>query len=277
MRKGALGAIALAAGVGLGGLSCSTVSPAHGVPPQGADATETFVVFIQESADAALREHEEEIQAITRDALRAIQRVRVVSDATIAFESGTRVIPEIGMVALTAGQRVKVIVDVSRPDWLGSLRRWLPSALAHELCHIVRVRVFIGSVDPTMPPPPNSKAMSVEAFMAWNRGRPPTLGDFVIHEGLADHFAMEVFGDGPYPWDRALEGEQLERWVGHVLEHWEDTDYEIPAWVGGSDEIPRQAAYAVGYRLVADYIAGHAGVRPSQLMLEPARVFRPSK
>lgn len=277
MNKGVLGLIALAAGLGLGGLSCSTMPPPHDRPPQSADATETFVVFIQEAADPVLREHEGEIQAITRDALRSIQRVRVVSDATIAFESGTRVIPEIGMVALTAGQRVKVIVDVSRPDWLDSLRRWLPSALAHELCHIVRVRLFIGSVDPTMPPPPDPKAMSVEAFMAWNRGRPPTLGDFVIYEGLADHFAMEVFGDGPYPWDRALEGEQLRRWIGHVLKHWDDANYEVPSWVGGSDEIPRMAAYAVGYRLVEDYLAARPGLRPSQLMMEPATTFRLSK
>ena len=277
MRLGTLGRIALAAGMGLGGWSCSTMPPPQDQPPQSADAMETFVVFIQEVADAALREHAEEIQAITRGALRSIQRVRVVSDATIAFESGTRVIPEIGLLGLAAGQRIKVIVDVSRPDWLDSLRRWLPSILAHELCHMIRTRIFIGSVDPTMPPPPDPKAMSVAAFMAWNRGRPPTLGDFVIHEGCADHFAMEVFGDGPYPWDSALEGEQLERWVGHVLEHWEDTDYEIPAWVGGSDEIPRQAAYAVGYRLVADYLAARPGVRPSQLMLESAATFRSSK
>jgi hypothetical protein len=64
-----------------------------------------------------------------------------------------------------------------------------------------------------MPPPPDSKPMSVESFMAWNLGRPPTLGDFVIHEGLADHFAMEVFGGGPYPWDKAIEREQLDRWL----------------------------------------------------------------
>jgi len=272
-----LSLIALAAGLGLGGFSGSTTPSPHGQPTQSADATETFVVFVQEAAEPVLKEHEEEIRAITRDALRSIQRVRVISDATIAFESGTRVIPEIGMVALTAGQRVKVIVDVSRPDWLDSLRRWLPSALAHELCHIVRVRVFIGSVDPTMPPPQNPGTMSVEAFMAWNRGRPPTLGDFVIHEGLADHFAMEVFGDGPYPWDKALEGKELQHWVGHVLEHWEDPDYEVPAWVGGSDEIPRMAAYAVGYRLVEEYLAAHPALRPSQLMWEPAATFRRSE
>jgi len=276
MRTRRLGVIALAAGLGVIGWGCSTTPRAHDQHTQSADAMETFVVFIHEAADPVLREHEKEIQAITRDALRSIQRVRVVSDATIAFESGTRVIPEIGMVALTAGQRVKVIVDVSRPDWLDSLRRWLPSALAHELCHIVRVRVFIGSVDPTMPPPPDAKAMSVEAFMAWSRGRPPTLGDFVIHEGLADHFAMEVFGDGPYPWDTAL-GEQLDRWIDHAVEHWDDADYEIPAWVGGSDEIPRMAAYAVGYRLVADYLAARPGLSPSQLMLEPATTFKPSR
>jgi len=276
MTKGALGVIALAAVVCVVGLGCSTTPPPHDQPPQAADAVETFVVLIQESADPVLKKHEEEVQSITRDALRSIQRVRVVSDATIAFESGTRVIPETGLVALTAGQRVKVIVDVSRPDWLESLRRWLPAALAHELCHIVRVRVFIGSVDPTIPPPPDSKAMSVEAFMAWNRGRPPTLGDFVIHEGLADHFAQEILGDGPYPWDQALQGEQLEHWVSYVLEHWEDADYVIPAWVGGSDEIPRMAAYAVGYHLVEDYLAARPGLRTSQLMLEPATTFRPS-
>jgi len=189
------------------------------------------------------------------------------------------VIPEIGSSAMSFGEssRIKVIVDVARPSWMDSLRVWLPSTLAHELCHIVRARGFIGAVDPLVPPPPDRAAAAVASWMAWTKGRPPTLGDFVIHEGFADCFAQEIFGNGPYPWDRALQGEQLEHWISDVLEHWEDTEYNLPAWVGGSDEIPRMAAYAVGYRLVADYLVAHPGITPSQIMLEPASTFRPDK
>jgi len=244
-----------------------------------ADPLETFVIEIREDTDGALKAHETEIRRITNEALRRIQTVRAVSDGRIAFETGTRVIPETGSTAMSFGEssRIKVIVDVSRTGWMDSLRVWLPSTLAHELCHIIRARGFIGAVDPTVPPPPDRAATAVAAWMAWTKGRPPTLGDFVIHEGFADHFAQEVFGGGPYPWDRALQGEQLEHWVSYVLEHWEETEYDRVAWVGGSDEIPRQAAYAVGYRLVSDYLAAHPGVRPSQLMLEPAAAFRRAK
>jgi hypothetical protein len=244
-----------------------------------ADVLETFVVEIREDADPALRAREKEIRELTYEALQAINKVRVISDGRIAFETGTRVIPETGSTAMSFGEssRIKVIVDVARPGWMDSLRVWLPTTLAHELCHIVRVRGFIGAVDPTVPPPPDHAAVAVADWMAWTKGRPPSLGDFVIHEGFADHFAQEIFGNGPYPWDRALQGEELEHWVSYVLEHWDDTEYNLPAWVGGSDEVPRQAAYAVGYRLVADYFAAHPGLRPSQVMLEPAGTFRPSK
>jgi len=239
-----------------------------------ADPLATFVVVLPDG-ERDLRAHEADVRKITCDALRAIQTVRVVSDVTIAFESGTRVIPEIGLNGLSLGNRIKVIVDVSQPGWLSSLAEHLPSLLAHELCHQVRLRIAVGAVDPTVPPPPGGEAQAVAAFMAWSRGRPPTLGDFVIHEGFADRFAMEVFGGGPFPWDEALVNEELQHWIEYVLEHWEDTDYDLTAWVIGSSEIPRQAAYSVGFRLVTDYLASHDGIRASSLMTAPAETFRP--
>jgi len=270
--------VVVAAMLFVGG-SSHDIAEAQARRSAAADPLATFVVEIREDAGGTLRAHEGEIRQVTHEALRAIQAVRIVSDGRIVFEAGTRVIPETGLTAMSFGEssRIKVVVDVSRAGWLDSLREWFPATLAHELCHVIRARGFIGEVDPTVPPPPDRADIAVAAWMAWTRGRPPTLGDFVIHEGFADHFAQEVFGGGPYPWDQALDGDQLEHWVGYALEHWDDTDYSIPAWVGGSDELPRQAAYAVGYRLVADYLAAHPGVRPSQLLSRPAAVFRRGK
>jgi hypothetical protein len=243
-----------------------------------ADPLETFVVEIQKTSDEALKAHEKDVCRMALDAIRSIQYVRVVSDARIAFETGSQVIPEIGINGMLVGpSRIKVVVDVSRPDWLDSLRSHLPYLLAHEICHMIRIRHFTSAVDPTVPPPPGREAEWDAAFKCWMRGRPPTLGDLVIHEGFADHFAMEVTGEGPSPWDKALDPKQLEHWTQYVLDHWDDSDYDMRAWINGTADMPRQVAYAVGFHLVSNYMSAHDGVRPSQMMLAPAATFKPSE
>jgi len=245
-------------------------------PESTPTAVETFTIEINQAADMTFKVRVNDILKITHDALESIQEVRIISDARIAFETGPQVIPEIGLSGASFGDlpRIKVVVDVSRMGWMDSLRAYLPSVLAHELCHIVRVRHFVSTVDPSVPLPPERESEAKAIFQGWLKGRPPTLGDFIIHEGFADHFAIEVTGRKPYPWDKALKVEQLEYWTKYALEHWDDEEYDIRAWVRGSDEIPPQTVYSIGYRLVSDYLESHPGIRPSDIMLESAETFR---
>jgi len=262
---------------------CAAAGPSRagsgpGSSPAGPEAgvLATFTVEIESDGDDALRGREAEVRDLVRASLRMIQKVRPVTDARIVIGAGKKVIPEIGAGGWLVGPSlVKVTVDTGRENWLESLQETLPFLLAHELSHMIRERHFIAKFDPTAPIPEGEEEKLGAAFKSWMMGRPPALGDFVIHEGYADHFAMEVTGGAARVWDLGLGAEDLAKWTRYVAEHWEDMDYDRMAWVNGSDEIPRFAAYAVGFSLVARYLESHPGTRASELITEPSRVFDP--
>lgn len=258
------------------GPSGAGIDPAGSPAGPEAKVLSTFDVEIDSGGDEALRGREAEVRDLVRASLLRVQRVRPVTDARIVIGAGSKVIPEIGAAGWLVGPSlIKVTVDTARENWLQSLQETLPFLLAHELSHMIRERHFIARFDPTAPIPEGEEEKLSAAFKSWMMGRPPTLGDFVIHEGYADHFAMEVTGGAPRVWDLGLGAEDLAKWTRYVAEHWEEMNYDRMAWVNGSDEIPRFAAYAVGFSLVARHLESHPGARASDLIVEPSRVFDP--
>jgi uncharacterized protein YjaZ len=78
-----------------------------------------------------------------------------------------------------------------------------------------------------------------------------TLGEALVTEGLADHFAAEAFPDTPpQPWDHALSAEQeaeLWRKAQPILDV--PGGYNHPVWFRDSGSLPRWAGYTLGYRI----------------------------
>ena len=153
-------------------------------------------------------------------------RVRIVVERDLR-----RTIPGLGV----GGFADPATGDVS--VWIGgrprsslreALETWIPATLAHELNNASRIRIGPGYGD--------------------------TLGEALVTEGLADHFAEEAFPDTPpTPWANALSKEQ-ERAVWRRAEQqlWEP--YSHPTWFFGGGDLPQWAGYTLGFGIVAAYL-----------------------
>jgi Predicted Zn-dependent protease (DUF2268) len=103
-----------------------------------------------------------------------------------------------------------------------------------------------------------------------------TLGQALVSEGLADHFASEVFPDTPSrPCDHALtRAQERSLWLvaRRVLnipfgyDHWE--------WFFGAGTIPRWAGYTLGYEIVGQYLS-HRRTAADAVHVDAAKVIAP--
>jgi uncharacterized protein YjaZ len=193
----------------------------------------SFDLVIRDSAAEAGRAAGVNLRRLSRSAAEtALARLdlpgRVRIELKVAVDQA-HVIPQIGLGGFTDAQgNVFVVLEEPLREDAGD---WLPALIAHELHHANRIR----------------------AGPAY-RG---TLAEALVFEGLADHFAEEVFPDSPpAPWAHALSSEDaaaLWRRMESVLNV--PYGYDHDAWFFGSDPtIPQWAGYSLGYRIVAAYL-----------------------
>jgi hypothetical protein len=199
------------------------------------EAPDPFTLAISDDASSAAREAGVDLEGLAaRSARRAFEllphrgriRIAIVLDADST-------IPEIGVGGITHRRTGDVIVSIdgTPPGGLkAALETWVPGALAHELHHSSRIRM--------------------------GPGYGITLAEALVTEGLADHFAAEVFPDTPpKPWDHALSAQQeaeLWRKAQPVLEV--PYGYDHRAWFFGRRDLPRWAGYTLGYRIAEAYL-----------------------
>ena len=217
--------LALAAAFVLAG--CSQDGSSRQVP-------DAFTVAVGEDAGSVSRAAGVDLERLAvRSARRAFEllphrgkiRIYVALDAT-------RSIPEIGVGGITHGGTGDVIVSIdgTPPGGLkAALETWVPAVLAHELHHSSRVR---------------------------GPGYGIALGEALVTEGLADHFAAEAFPDTPpQPWDHALsENEETELWRKAQSVLAVPGGYNHRAWFFGGGDLPRWAGYTLGYRIAEAYL-----------------------
>jgi uncharacterized protein YjaZ len=169
-------------------------------------------------------------------------------DTDVVVNAGKRVIPEKGHVGYAPEPGlVYVTVDPSHTYLRANAGRSLERMLAHELHHSSR----------------------------WEGpGYGNTLGQALVSEGLAGHFAQEAFGGEPEPWE-SLPVSILRSYVARAQDEWSSAEYGHKAWFFGSPEMPRWLGYSLGYRLVAQYLALHRQARASGLVNAGAEMFLP--
>ena len=144
------------------------------------------------------------------------------------------VIPETGVGGFTDPHKgnVHIAVDPYRHNLREVLQTWVPPMVAHELHHSSRIRT--------------------------GPGYGVTLGAALVSEGLADHFAYEVFPDTPpQPWDHALTMAQEHAvWLKAKLEL-KFSGYDQRSWFFGTGGVPRWAGYTLGYDIARRYLETH--------------------
>lgn len=152
-----------------------------------------------------------------------------LSDVDIVIcDDADRVIPETGVGGwANHAHLLMVYIDPDSNSLKERLSDELKSTLAHELNHVARWR---------------------------HVGYKYTLLESMISEGLADHFDVSFNGGAPRPWNTALDEEQLTHYLEEARSVWNDHQYDHAAWFFGSGQIPRWTGYALGFKLVGDYV-----------------------
>jgi uncharacterized protein YjaZ len=192
----------------------------------------SFDLVIRDSAAEAASAAGVDIEGMIRSSAEAaLARLDVPGRVRIEVKvpvDQTNVIPQIGLGG-SADADGNVSLVVEEPLRAG-VEQWLPALVAHELHHASRFR----------------------AGPAY-RG---TMAEALVTEGLADHFAEELFPDSRLPWAHALSSEQaaaMWRRMRTVLNV--PDGYDHGGWFFGTDPtIPAWAGYSLGYRIVAAYL-----------------------
>lgn len=135
----------------------------------------------------------------------------------------------VGGFADTVTGDVTVFWDPQHADLRRTLLTWLSKTVAHELVHSSRIRV--------------------------GAGYGPTLGDQLVNEGLADHFADQLYPHAPRsPWDHLFTKAQERAYWRAVRPQLKSQSTGI--FMGGGT-FPLAAGYTLGYDIVGQYLAAH--------------------
>ncbi|MBS8226791.1 DUF2268 domain-containing putative Zn-dependent protease [Vannielia litorea] len=165
----------------------------------------------------------------------------------VILRAGRQVIPEKGHVGLAPGPGIVILtVDPENPALEANADESLERMVAHEFHHAAR----------------------------WDGpGYGRTLGATLVSEGLACHFAQELFGAPLEPWEVAVP-DALATWGPRIRDDWRDASYDHGAWFFGTGEMPNWLGYSAAYQLVARYFAEHPTATASALAHDPPEHFR---
>jgi uncharacterized protein YjaZ len=193
----------------------------------------------------------EQAELVAAEARTKAESIFGVSDVQVVVEENPdAVIPETGAGGYTPDSHtVFVYIDPNNHNLQNNLEAEVRSTVTHEFHHAVRNRTINWKTD--------------------------TLLGALVTEGLADHFDLEMNGGKPRPWSLALTGQDLSELKRLAEPEYENRTYDHAAWFFGSEErgIPRWGGYALGFKLVSDYLV-KTGKKASELVSAPSADFK---
>lgn len=207
-----------------------------------------YELFIQKST-GRLNKYESEIQNhIATTYHLAEKKLPQLLVTIIVLDAPDSTIPELGTGGFTPNKNaIYIFTNPGKPNFSQILSEGMPVTLAHEMHHSARWQTV---------------------------GYGETLLEALVSEGLADHFALEIIPASPPPWSSALNTEEQGNLAERARQHFDDQNYNHPAWFFGSkeDNLPRWTGYRLGYKLVGDYLKKN-GKTASELVTESAKAF----
>lgn len=156
----------------------------------------------------------------------------------VVIQAGKEVVPEKGLLGHASRPGlIELIVDPDHPLLLLNQNDSLQRMFAHELHHAAR----------------------------WDGpGYGATLGEALVSEGMAGHFAQELLGGDPEPWE-TLDITGMAEHLALAGQSWGRSDYDHGLWFFGTGSLPRWLGYSLGYQMVARFSEGHGGMRASAM------------
>jgi Predicted Zn-dependent protease (DUF2268) len=214
---------------GAGVATAVGIAAALAVGSRSGDERPAYDLVIRDSAASSARAAGVDLEAILRPA--ADHVLRRLPDGgrpriEVRIDASQYVIPEIGFGGRQAGRTA--FLHVERPLRDGAAT-WLPVLAAHELHHVSR--------------------------STRGAGYGATLGEALVSEGLADHFAGEAYAEAPpRSWIRPLTPEEERTWWQRARAELGSRAYDHAEWFFGGLEIPESIGYRLGYQIVGAYL-----------------------
>ena len=199
------------------------------------------------NAHGKLTSHCEWLHTALTQTYALANQVMPLPSVDVVVKAGAYVIPEKGHLGYCPEPGlVYVTVNPEHPALYKNEDHSLERMFAHELHHAAR----------------------------WaGPGYGATLGEVVVSEGLAGHFALELFKGQPEPWE-SLSADVLQPSMRQLSENWDRPDYDHNRWFFGTGDLPRWLGYTAGFNLVSDYLAAAPHQRASTLAATEAEAFR---
>ncbi|QFT58946.1 hypothetical protein FIU94_08920 [Sulfitobacter sp. THAF37] len=170
---------------------------------------------------------------------------RVDLDVIVQVWPG-RVIPHLGHVGYApTGDMIQLTFDPSNPNCAHNLGEALERTVVHEFHHALRWR---------------------------GPGYGSTLGEALVSEGLAGHFAQQLYGGPPEMWETSLDGQDLSEAARDAAAAWYDDAYDHAGWFFGSD--PAWRGYGLGFALIRRHLSIHPEETAATLVHADAERFR---
>lgn len=202
-------------------------------------------------ADKGIKDISNEAVTILEKSVEEITKILPVEDVDIIFFSNPNwAIKEIGIGGYCPTKNtIQISVDTKFKNLKKSLIEELPKTLAHEFHHISRDRTV---------------------------GYGTTLGEVLVTEGLADHFAIEVFGEKPNIWNTALSKKEISKFLEIAKSNFSNKNYDHYKWFFGSKEkeMPNWTGYTIAFEIIKIYLKENPGTKASQLVnIEANRIL----
>lgn len=99
-----------------------------------------------------------------------------------------------------------------------------------------------------------------------------TLGEALVSEGLAGHFAGTLFDASPEPWECALDDAALRAHRPSAAELQAPNEDHAGWFFGAGGRLPRWLGYTLGYRIVGDWLAANPAPEGETWVNVPADV-----
>jgi len=204
------------------------------------------------NASGRLNDTSDQIEKEFHCAVDKISKTIPLSDTDIViYDNPHGIIPELGIGGYTPSPHlVFIYIDPGFPNLSNMLSETFKRTLAHEMYHALRWK---------------------------NPGYGKTLLEALITEGLADHFDIEVFGQLPHPWSRAVLYKEKKSLIDLVKKEYNNKcDRKVyKEWFlgWGSRGIPRWSGYTVGFEIVKKYLKTYKKSKPSTLYNKDTKDF----
>lgn len=98
-----------------------------------------------------------------------------------------------------------------------------------------------------------------------------SLGEALVSEGLAGHFALQVMGGQAEGWDSVRPAAGALR---QAMNEWARRDYDHPRWFMGRGDLRKGTGHGLGHRIIAEHLAASPHDTAASLAGAPAEPFR---